>query len=82
MYHSDMTTGWSVTTNIPVQKTTSGLYKNYTLTYFVMEKVGCCCCLDQSIDRHSPETHVYSLLDDAMWLCRHSLVPCIRRTAT
>jgi len=62
MYHSDMTTGWSVTTNIPVQKTTSGLYKNYTLTYFVMEKVGCCCCLDQSIElpRHTC-THYWML---------------------
>ena len=30
MVHTDMTDGWSVTTEIPVQKTLSG-YKNYTI---------------------------------------------------
>jgi len=43
MYHEDMTDGWSVTTNIGVQKTSAGAYKNYTIVYFVYEKV-CASC--------------------------------------
>lgn len=30
--------GWSVKTTIPVQKTFSGHYKNYTIIYVVFEK--------------------------------------------
>jgi len=33
VYHSDLTTGWSVTSSIPVQEG-----KNYNILYFVMEK--------------------------------------------
>jgi hypothetical protein len=37
-YHSDMTTGWSVNSSIPIQKASSGGYKNFTIVYFVFEK--------------------------------------------
>jgi len=38
IYHSDMTTGWSVTSSIPIQTDNSGNYKNYTIAYVVYEK--------------------------------------------
>jgi hypothetical protein len=34
--------GWNVTTVIPVQQASDGSYKNYTIIYFVMEKVFPC----------------------------------------
>jgi len=43
IYHQDMTDGWSVTTEIAVQKASSGAYKNYTIVYWVFEKV-CATC--------------------------------------
>jgi len=42
MYHSDQNDGWSVNTTIPIQKSGTQ-YKNYTIVYFVMEKV-CTTC--------------------------------------
>eukprot|EP01012_Entosiphon_sulcatum_P052037 TRINITY_DN71494_c0_g1_i1.p1 TRINITY_DN71494_c0_g1~~TRINITY_DN71494_c0_g1_i1.p1 ORF type:complete len:239 (+),score=37.97 TRINITY_DN71494_c0_g1_i1:23-718(+) len=44
MVHSDLTTGWNVTTTIPVQRTLSGAYKKYTIAYFVFEKEAPCDC--------------------------------------
>jgi len=41
VYHSDVTSGWSVTSNIAVQKR-AGDYKNYTIAYFVFEKPARC----------------------------------------
>lgn len=39
MYHKDLTDGWSVKTTIPIQKDpNTGMLKNYTIAYFVMEK--------------------------------------------
>jgi len=39
MYHKDLTDGWSVSTNIPIQADPdTGVLKNYTIAYFVMEK--------------------------------------------
>jgi exosome complex RNA-binding protein Csl4 len=38
MYHSDLKSGKSVSMNVGVQKANNGQYKNYTITYFVMEK--------------------------------------------
>jgi len=38
VYHSDMTSGWSVTSTIQIQQDDNGNYKNYTIAYFVMEK--------------------------------------------
>jgi len=43
MYHLDMTDGWSVKTNIPVQQDPdTGYYKNFTIVYFVFEKDADC----------------------------------------
>lgn len=43
VYHSDVDDGWSVTSNIRVQRTERGhIYKNYTIVYFVFEKVAQC----------------------------------------
>lgn len=40
VYHSDVNDGWSVTSNIRVQRKEFGhVYKNYTIIYFVFEKV-------------------------------------------
>jgi len=39
--HTDMTDGWTVTTNIPIQKK-NNVYKNMTIAYFVYEKVAPC----------------------------------------
>eukprot|EP00056_Hartaetosiga_gracilis_P020417 m.19289 g.19289 ORF g.19289 m.19289 type:complete len:235 (+) comp8435_c0_seq1:29-733(+) len=41
MYHADLTDGWSVNTTIPVQQHMGG-YKQYTIIYFVYEKVWSC----------------------------------------
>jgi len=39
MYHKDLTDGWSVSTTIPIQiDPDTGLHKNFTIAYFVMEK--------------------------------------------
>jgi len=38
MYHSDMNSGWSVNSSIPIQKDNNGNYKQFTIAYFVMEK--------------------------------------------
>eukprot|EP01116_Phalansterium_solitarium_P014482 TRINITY_DN3217_c0_g1_i1.p1 TRINITY_DN3217_c0_g1~~TRINITY_DN3217_c0_g1_i1.p1 ORF type:complete len:248 (-),score=62.45 TRINITY_DN3217_c0_g1_i1:99-842(-) len=43
VYHSDLNDGWSVTSNIRVQRKEFGhVYKNYTIMYFVFEKVASC----------------------------------------
>jgi len=43
VYHSDLDDGWSVTSNIKVQREEKGhIYKNYTIVYFVFEKVANC----------------------------------------
>lgn len=41
MYHSDLNDGWSVSTTIDVQEEL-GVYKNYTMAYFVFEKEARC----------------------------------------
>lgn len=41
IYHSDVNSGWSVSTDIPVQKVGQG-YKNYTIVYIVYEKDARC----------------------------------------
>jgi hypothetical protein len=41
LYHKDMTSGWSVNMSVPVQKSGT-VYKNYTIIYFVYEKVANC----------------------------------------
>jgi len=41
LYHKDMTSGWSVNMSVPVQKSGTQ-YKNYTIIYFVYEKVAQC----------------------------------------
>jgi len=41
VYHSDLTDGWSVTSVIAVQQK-GNTYKNYTMAYFVYEKVNDC----------------------------------------
>jgi hypothetical protein len=41
LYHKDMTSGWSVNMSVPVQKSGT-TYKNYTIIYFVYEKVAQC----------------------------------------
>jgi len=41
LYHKDMTSGWSVNMSVPVQKSGTA-YKNYTIIYFVYEKVAQC----------------------------------------
>eukprot|EP01123_Difflugia_compressa_P000853 TRINITY_DN10987_c0_g1_i1.p1 TRINITY_DN10987_c0_g1~~TRINITY_DN10987_c0_g1_i1.p1 ORF type:complete len:229 (-),score=43.20 TRINITY_DN10987_c0_g1_i1:20-706(-) len=38
LLHTDLTDGWSVSTNIGVQQNNDGTFKNYTIIYFVMEK--------------------------------------------
>jgi len=43
VYHSDLNDGWSVTSSIRVQRDERGhVYKNYTIAYFVFEKVADC----------------------------------------
>jgi len=42
MYHSDLNITWSVVSNIEVQKQDNGDYKNFTIAYFVFEKVWAC----------------------------------------
>eukprot|EP00999_Lentomonas_sp_LEN2_P000409 NODE_1410_length_870_cov_127.752355_g1364_i0.p1 GENE.NODE_1410_length_870_cov_127.752355_g1364_i0~~NODE_1410_length_870_cov_127.752355_g1364_i0.p1 ORF type:complete len:252 (+),score=57.71 NODE_1410_length_870_cov_127.752355_g1364_i0:61-816(+) len=39
VYHKDQNNGWSVTSNIPVQRSSGGGHKNFTIAYFVFEKV-------------------------------------------
>ncbi len=41
IFHSS-SDGWSVVTTIKVQKHLDGVYKNYTIAYFVFEKVAKC----------------------------------------
>jgi len=41
LYHKDMTSGWSVNMSVPVQKSGTQ-FKNYTIIYFVYEKVAQC----------------------------------------
>ncbi len=41
VFHSS-SDGWSVTSTIKVQKHLDGVYKNYTIAYFVFEKVAKC----------------------------------------
>jgi len=42
MSHTDLNDGWTVNTTIPIQQDDNGNYKNYTIIYFVMEKVWNC----------------------------------------
>eukprot|EP00475_Leptophrys_vorax_P017552 TRINITY_DN2418_c0_g1_i1.p1 TRINITY_DN2418_c0_g1~~TRINITY_DN2418_c0_g1_i1.p1 ORF type:complete len:275 (+),score=69.42 TRINITY_DN2418_c0_g1_i1:108-932(+) len=42
VYHSDLNDSWSVSTDIPVQQTYSGDYKNFTIAYVVFEKDAYC----------------------------------------
>lgn len=42
IFHSDQTSGWSVTSSIPIQQDDSGNYKNYTIAYIVFEKDADC----------------------------------------
>jgi len=51
IYHSDMTTGWSVTSSIGIQQDDSGNYKNYTIAYVVYEK-------DADCDQYPPDGQV------------------------
>ena len=44
-YHSDMTSGWSVNSSIPIQRTSAGAYKTFTIVYFVFEKKWPLCAL-------------------------------------
>eukprot|EP00053_Salpingoeca_punica_P004877 m.51421 g.51421 ORF g.51421 m.51421 type:complete len:262 (-) comp12988_c0_seq1:46-831(-) len=41
IYHSDLNDGWSVSTEIPIQKI-NGQFKTYNIIYFVYEKVWSC----------------------------------------
>jgi hypothetical protein len=41
LYHKDETSGWSVNMSVPIQQK-NGVYKNYTIIYFVYEKVTSC----------------------------------------
>jgi len=51
MYHKDLTIGWSVNSTIAVQKEANGNYKQYTIAYFVFEKVANC-------DQYPPNNEV------------------------
>jgi len=42
LYHSDMTTGWSVNSTIQIQQDDQGNYKQYTIAYVVYEKDADC----------------------------------------
>eukprot|EP01090_Pellita_catalonica_P010974 TRINITY_DN22437_c0_g1_i1.p1 TRINITY_DN22437_c0_g1~~TRINITY_DN22437_c0_g1_i1.p1 ORF type:complete len:235 (+),score=34.41 TRINITY_DN22437_c0_g1_i1:32-736(+) len=42
LFAQDLTIGWSVSSNIEIQKDVSGHYKNYTLAYFVFEHPNAC----------------------------------------
>ena len=42
IYHKNLADGWDVTLNIPIQKGPNGLPKNYSVIYFVYEKVAPC----------------------------------------
>jgi len=43
IYHSDLNSGWSVSTSIPIQvDPNTGVYKNYTIAYIVYEKDADC----------------------------------------
>lgn len=42
IYHSDLNSGWSVYTSIPIQQDNNGNYKNYTIAYIVYEKDADC----------------------------------------
>ncbi|EGD73234.1 hypothetical protein PTSG_04950 [Salpingoeca rosetta] len=50
VFHKDMNDGWSVTTEIPVQRS-GGDYKKYTIVYFVFEKEWDC-------DQYPPDGEV------------------------
>ena len=52
MYHKDINDGWSVQTNIPIQRDESGSYKKYNIIYFVMEKSQWDC------DQYPPDNRV------------------------
>eukprot|EP01147_Barroeca_monosierra_P007226 gene7226-9689_t len=51
MYHKDITDGWSVTTEIPIQRARSGEFKKYNIIYFVFEKEWDC-------DQYPPDGEV------------------------
>ena len=40
-----MTSGWSVNSSIPIQRTSAGAYKTFTIVYFVFEKKWPLCAL-------------------------------------
>jgi len=42
VFHSDQTSGWSVTSSIAIQQDDSGNYKNYSIAYIVYEKDADC----------------------------------------